>query len=100
MIVVLGSIQNDRLRGIRTKQHDGDTVSDVKHRHDNSTAVLERARVPKSIIPTIMHKEKAPIYKSSRRKAPKKKNTENLPLQTSASFCYTTRALALVSAIT
>ena len=48
-----------------------DTGSEVKYRRGNSTASLERAHVIKSIIYFIMHKGKAPIYKSSRSKAPK-----------------------------
>ena len=47
------------------------TVSEDKHRHGNSATTLQRARVIKSIIYIMMCKEKAPIYKSSRSKAPK-----------------------------
>ena len=78
MPVILGAILNDWLRRSLTKQHNDtrknpkkiDTVAEVKHRHGNSVASLERARVNQSIIYIIMRK-KAPIYKLSRSKAPK-----------------------------
>ena len=53
------------------KPEESDAVFEVKHRHGNSVA-----HVNKSNMYIIMRKEKAPIYKLSRSKAP---NTKNLP---------------------
>ena len=47
------------------------SVAEVKHRHGSSVASLECTRATNSSIYIIMRKEKAPIYKLSRRKAPK-----------------------------
>ena len=55
----------------RKKTRKSDIVSEVEHRRGNSAANLKRARAIMSIIYLIMHKEKAPIYKSSRSKAAK-----------------------------
>ena len=51
------------------KPEEVDTVSEVKHRHGNSVASLECARVNKSIIYTIMRKENVQrkMYKRARK---------------------------------
>ena len=51
------------------KPEESDTASELEHRHGNSVVGFECARLNRSII--IMQKEKAPIYKLSRSKAPK-----------------------------
>ena len=73
MPVVSDAMLNDWLRRIQTKQRrNPKTVTlDSDTRHGNSIASLKRARVMKSIIYIKMREEKAPIYKSSRSKAPK-----------------------------
>ena len=68
MIDCGASKQNNTMA--REETWKSDTVSEVQHKHRNSVASLQRARIIKSII-YIMSKEKAPIYKSSHSKATK-----------------------------
>ena len=56
------------------KLEEGDTISELKHRHANSVASVQCARVNKLIIYITMHKQKPLIYKLSRRKTPNKAN--------------------------
>ena len=67
---------------------ESNAVSEVKHRHGNSVASLNCAPINKSIIYIMARKEKAPIYKLFRSKAPKTqqichyRHAKNLLLET------------------
>ena len=56
----------------REETRKNDTVSEIEHQNGNSAAIPKCASVIMSSIYRTMYKEKAPIYKSSHSKAPKK----------------------------
>ena len=61
-----------------TKPVESDIESEVEHRHGNSVASLQYARVNKLIISITLHKQKAPINRLSRRKAFKAPKTQQV----------------------
>ena len=81
------------------KPEESDTASELEHRHGNSVVGFECARLNRSII--IMQKEKAPIYKLSRSKAPKHSKFAITDMHENPAYPFSckTRASTLAPAI-